>query len=494
MKKTMLIVGAGAAGMAAACYGQNNGYQVRLLEKNSLPGGLLRPLPSSGQAVDGRIYWVLGARPGSQYFQLWQEVGVDLSDAAVLDMLYQIEDGPQRACLYSDLGQLAVHLTELAPEDKDRIEQLIDSVRAFSQWEQPPAKTPEFTSFSESFRNFWAMRSFANTAKRLQQTTVDEYFSRFENTLVRRLLTRAIPGPQSMTAMVSLLAALHNRDVGYPPGGTEKIAADMAARCRDLGVEIFTETKVEQIIIDDGVVRGVRLAGGGEEKADLVVSAVDAYAAAHKLIGEQHLPSALAAQFQRLATFTSAQVNFVIDADLAAEPHTVFVRLPKPLFIGGLEHKNLGFHHYGSDPTAGPPGKSLLTARLYVDYDFWEEIAARDSDIEREKQRLVILVQGQLEKRFPRAQGRIEEVFVTAPHEYQRQVDLFRGSYMGWLTGPRDEAVYLPQKHPDISGLHFIGHWFHALPGVGGALLSGRELIQTLCAEQGSAFSASGSC
>ena len=38
--KSIIIIGAGIAGLAAGCYGQMNGYNTQIFEMHDLPGGL----------------------------------------------------------------------------------------------------------------------------------------------------------------------------------------------------------------------------------------------------------------------------------------------------------------------------------------------------------------------------------------------------------------------------------------------------------------------
>jgi len=38
--RTILIVGAGVAGLSAGCYAQMNGYRSRIVEQHTIPGGL----------------------------------------------------------------------------------------------------------------------------------------------------------------------------------------------------------------------------------------------------------------------------------------------------------------------------------------------------------------------------------------------------------------------------------------------------------------------
>ncbi len=40
MAKSIIIIGAGMAGMSAGCYGRMNGYNTRIFEMHNIPGGL----------------------------------------------------------------------------------------------------------------------------------------------------------------------------------------------------------------------------------------------------------------------------------------------------------------------------------------------------------------------------------------------------------------------------------------------------------------------
>src|SRR4029450_9579002 len=64
----------------------------------------------------------------------------------------------------------------------------------------------------------------------------------------------------------------------YLPGGLATLADALLARCAALGVEVVLNSPVRAIETDAGrnAVRGVRLASGGVEAADVVVANVDA--------------------------------------------------------------------------------------------------------------------------------------------------------------------------------------------------------------------------
>jgi len=47
-EKSIAIIGAGIAGLAAGCYGRMNGYATRIFEMHTGPGGLLFGFPWRG--------------------------------------------------------------------------------------------------------------------------------------------------------------------------------------------------------------------------------------------------------------------------------------------------------------------------------------------------------------------------------------------------------------------------------------------------------------
>src|SRR5450759_2939278 len=74
--KSLIIIGAGIAGLSAGCYALMNGYQAQIFEMHNLPGGLCTAWKRNGYTVDGCIHWLMGTSPGSGFYQLWSELGV----------------------------------------------------------------------------------------------------------------------------------------------------------------------------------------------------------------------------------------------------------------------------------------------------------------------------------------------------------------------------------------------------------------------------------
>ncbi len=64
-KRSVIIIGAGVAGLSAGRYAQMYGYQSHVFEMHTLPGGLCTSWQRKGYTIDGCIHWLVGSSPSS---------------------------------------------------------------------------------------------------------------------------------------------------------------------------------------------------------------------------------------------------------------------------------------------------------------------------------------------------------------------------------------------------------------------------------------------
>ena len=71
-EKSIIIAGAGIAGLSAGCYGQMNGYRTQIFESHDKPGGLCTSWKRQGYTIDGCLHWLVGSSPGSAFHRIWR--------------------------------------------------------------------------------------------------------------------------------------------------------------------------------------------------------------------------------------------------------------------------------------------------------------------------------------------------------------------------------------------------------------------------------------
>jgi len=142
VEKSIIIIGAGIAGLSAGCYGQMNGYRTHIFEMHDKPGGVCTSWQKEGYTISNCIHWVMGLGPGSKFYRIWEELGTVQGRKMVnYDVVKRVEGSDGRTfIIYTDIDRLEQHMKELAPEDKDVIEEFIKGIRTCTRYDMPIEK------------------------------------------------------------------------------------------------------------------------------------------------------------------------------------------------------------------------------------------------------------------------------------------------------------------------------------------------------------------
>lgn len=68
--RSIVIIGAGMGGLAAGIYGRMNGYETRIFEMHTGPGGQCASWKRKGYTFDACIHHFFGCKPGSAVYRL----------------------------------------------------------------------------------------------------------------------------------------------------------------------------------------------------------------------------------------------------------------------------------------------------------------------------------------------------------------------------------------------------------------------------------------
>lgn len=133
-RKSIAIIGAGIAGLAAGSYAQMNGYDSVIFELHDKPGGLCTSWKRKGYTIDGCIHHLAGLKPSSEIHKVWQELGLaDTQDFIFFDEIVQVEADGQALTIYSDIDRLEQHMKAISPEDSEAIDEYVAAARAFTR-------------------------------------------------------------------------------------------------------------------------------------------------------------------------------------------------------------------------------------------------------------------------------------------------------------------------------------------------------------------------
>lgn len=493
--KSVIIIGAGFAGLAAGIYAQMNGYKTEIFELHDQPGGLCTAWKRKGYTIDGCIHWLVGSSPKSALHDMWEEVGIAQGlDIIDLDEYLRMTwtDG-RTVVLYTDVNRMEKHLLELSPQDEGPIKDFISGIKMCMAFEQPTKKAPAIKKIAAGLRTGWLFATKGMAMKRWMKTSTADFASRFKDPLLRETFIQMWGPDFSMFFLLFTFAYLHNKNAGYPIGGSLPMSKALEQKYWELGGAIHYKERVEKILTGDGRATGIRLANGEEHLADKVVSAADGYSTLYKMLDGAFGKEDTLKPYKEWKPFPALlYVGLGINRSFELEPKTVSgvsFRLKKPVSIADVELEWLPVHLYNHDPSLAPKGKTTLTVMIYSSYDYWKALD-RES-YEKQKQQAAKKVIDLLDEFYPGMASQVEMVDVATPLTFERYTGNWKGSFEGWLLTPANASVLMkpmPQRIPGLENCYMCGQWVEPGGGLPTAVMSAKRLVKAICKADGKKF------
>ncbi len=495
--RSIIIIGAGFAGLAAGIYAQMNGYRTQIFEMHSLPGGLCTAWQRKGYTIDGCIHWLVGSSPRSSLHRFWQEVGVAQGRKFIdLDeyMRYEGADG-RTVIFYSDVNRLEQHLLAFSPQDAAATRELIRGIRLALAFDQPAPSDPLWTRLWKGLKLGLLLATRGREMQRWMQMTADEFAARFQDPVLRDALREVWIPEFAMFFMLFTFAYLHRKDAGYPIGGSLPMARALERRYLDLGGTIHYHSRVEKILVEGDRAVGVRLADDSEHRADRVISAADGHTTIFKMLEGRYADDATREPYEKWPIFPPLlYVGIGVNRSFDDEPKIVSglsFPLRQPTEIADAVRERLSVRIFNQDPTLAPPGKTVLTMMLPSDYAYWKELAQDRAAYEEKKDQIARTIVALLEQRFPGISAQVEMVDVATPLTFERYTGNWQGSFEGWLLTPHNASTMMRPMRQTLPGLqrfYMCGQWVEPGGGLPTSIMSGRRLVQALCKEDGRKF------
>ena len=507
MTQSILIIGAGIAGLSAGCYGQINGYKTQIFELHDKPGGLCTAWKRSGRSssggytFDGCIEWLVGSKDGSSMNAIWRELGATQGRPMVDHDEYMRFEGldGRTLVLYANAERTRQHLKELAPADARQIDRLCNAIRRLAAMGEVMGGDPGF------WGRIWAglrMVALAPTMIKYSKLSVKELTARFSDPFLRECLLAIFGIPESSAiATIMPMACMHSGDGGVPIGGSLEFARAIERRYLELGGEIRYRSRVAEILVEtdpegqDKAV-GVRLSDGTEHRADVVLSAADGHATLFELLKGRYVSDEVRGYYEEWPIWQPiVQVSLGVARDLSDEPHMLSLPLRKPIVIAGEERRWIKVKHHCHDPTMAPKNKSVLTLVFRSNHAYWKSLSGEPERYEAEKKEIAIRAIEQLETRFPGITDQVEVVDVATPLTTERYTGNWQGSEMGWLATATTMRMMggkgMDKTLPGLERFYMAGQWAEPGGGLPPAAMSGRGVIGMICKRDGKKFRSS---
>lgn len=469
---TILVVGAGIGGIAAAARLARHGYRVTVVEKCRQAGGRCGRLVKNGHCFDTGPTLCLMPELYAQAFTDMGEHIEDHLDLRRVDPSYYIyyPDGSSLA-LFSDLNAMQAQLETIEPGSFGGYLRYLNEGHLHY-------KLSLKHLVKRNFRNLLEFCSPTNIYLIFRLKALTKHYDNighyFEDPRLRAAFTfqNMYMGlsPFEAPAIYSLLQYTELVDgVWFPMGGMYSVIEALTKIAEKCGVRFLYNTPVRRINTSDQRVTGVTLADGQQLQADTVVANADLPYVYRRLLPDDGTSSRL----ERKKYGCSAVIFYWgIDKQYPQlGPHN--------LFLGGDYRQSFDaifrdlsvsddpcFYVHAPvrvDHSLAPKGQDSLMVAIPAGHintampQDWQAIKKRTRQV---------VIQRLAEIGISDLQEHIKFEVCTTPPDWQNQFNLVRGSCHG-LNHHLTQMGYLRphNRHSRYNNLYFVGASTH--PGTG---------------------------
>ncbi len=480
------VVGAGLAGLAAACTLAARGHKVILFDKNPWLGGKAAQLQEEGFRFDLGPTILTVPHILARVFA---EAGRDMNDYLDLRRL-----DPQWRCFFDDgsvldLGEdvpaMAQTIANFAPGNEqgyvDFIEmskKLHEVSEKFFFWKSVEGIT-DTLSFKgmnlETLRDVLALRMGTTVASQIRRRTPDPRVSQMLDHFVQYVGSSPYASPAVLCSIGHMQTEL---GVWYPIGGTRAVPQALERLAGELGVDLRPSTDIARITMADGRATGVVTASGETIRCSAVVSNMDSVRTMNELVGGP--PQARFARRWKREPACSGVVlylglnkayehlahhDFVFSKDPEEEFHHIYDRgepAPDPTAYLAATTR--------TEPGTAPPGGEALYVLVHTPYlrphHDWSKMFPA--------YRQVILDKLKRCAGMPDLEERIVFERHLTPQDIHNRYKVLNGAIYGLASHGKVNGAFKPgNRSRDLKGLYLTGGAAHPGPGMPMVLMSG---------------------
>ncbi|MBW2260902.1 MAG: FAD-dependent oxidoreductase [Deltaproteobacteria bacterium] len=478
----VVVVGAGLGGLACAADLAGRGAGVIVLERHGLVGGYASSFTRGSFTFDVSQHSVGGLSEGQSFWQLLDRLGVATALEVVRPARLATMITPDGVLeIPNDRDGCMEVLASTSPGEEPALRKLLETCAAIHRDTVAGALDSDMRRLIRGMR-LAGDRTFENvlqesiTSPRLRRALASPW-----------VLLGLPPSRASFSWFAKVLATTYVEGAGHIVGGGQALSDAIAARARDLGVEIRTGEGALHICLENGRVASVETQKEEHIETRTVVAGVDPWSLAELLDGEQDLEPVGEPSLSMIAMYMGLGSD---PGSLGMAEGTTFIqgsgdaeKAYRHSLQGKVDEADLVLSNPSPlDGGYAPDGKSMVHAVALVNGRPWFDLDA-SAYVKRKRQATTALMT-RLERLYPGI-GEAVEVKETAT---PRTMYGFTRNHIGAVYGLAQTLAQSGSKRPgpssSIPGLFRTGAW--VLPGGGysaatlSGLLTGREVARHL--------------
>lgn len=470
IKPSVIIIGAGFAGLSAAALLSNSGYKVTILEKNNSIGGRAQVMKKKGFIFDMGPSWYLMPDVFEKFFNSLNYKSSDLLKLIRLDPSYRIFTDTQEKI-------------DISPSLKKNIE-LFESLEKgagieFKKYLLVAKRYYDLSIKYFLYKEYKSIKDFLvkemiNEGKGLKIfDSMDKYVGRFfKSDKIKKILLYSLVflggSPKNTPSLYTLMSHVDfNLGVWYPDGGMGKVIEAIKNIAVSKKTRIKLNTEVIKLTVKDNKISEVKTTKGIYH-ADIIISAADLPFTETKLLDEKYqtypkeywqkktiAPSTFLIYLglkKKLKNITHH--NLILDQDWTKHFESIFKNPDwpdKPSYYVCAPSV--------TDSSVAPKGKENLFILVPI------AAGLKDSKTQKEKyfQKIIADLERVTGEEIQKS-IEVKEIFTVS--DYVKRYNAYKGTALGLSHTFFQSALFRPgHKSKKLDNLYYTGQY--STPGIG---------------------------
>ncbi len=495
-----ICIGSGLGSLTTASLLARKGKKVLVCEKHTTPGGFTHVFTRNDYEWDVGLHYVGDMdRKGSLLRVVfehitdknlqWADMGEVYDKVIINDKVFEYRKGLQAW----KQGMKSYFPSEKDARAIDKYVELLFEVNKTSKDFYVKKVMPDFVRmFASPFMN----NGYANFAKQTTKQVLDAISDNDElkAVLAAQFGDYGMP-PAKSSFVIHAAVALHYMNGGfYPVGGSEEIFNTIAPSILSTGGNILIGAGVKEILIENGVAKGVVMQDGRVIKSDIVVSGAGVHITYKQLIADDNKAKVKHVHEALDLPQSVGHLSLYIGLKHTAEE----LQLPKAnywIYPNGTDHDKAldnfleDYNNefpviYISFPSAKNPvflekypdraTIEIITPAKYEWFAQWENTRwkKRGEDYDALKEKLAQRLLKFLYKYEPQVEGKIDMYELSTPVTTRHFCNYINGEIYGLDHHPERFAKDFLKPQTPVKNLYLTGQDIVTV-GIGGALMSG---------------------
>lgn len=471
----VIVIGSGIGGLVTATQLTAKGAKVLVLESYVIPGGSSGYFSHAGYTFDVGASMIFGfGERGTTNLLTRALAAVDMKIETIPDPVqihYHLPNNLE-VKVHREYDQFLQELTAKFPQEKVGIKKFYDECwRVFNclnsmdllSLEEPGYLTRVFFQHPLSCLGLVKYLPL-NVGDIARKYITDPDLLKFID--IECYCWSVVPA--DLTPMINagmVFSDRHYGGINYPKGGVGQIAVKLVEGLEKTGGKILYQSKVKEIIMENGRAVGVRLTNGQVYQAKRIVSNATRWDTFGKLISEDNIPAKelkWRKRYEKSPSFLSLHLgvkaevlkagtechHIILDnwENMEKSQETIFVSIPTLL-----------------DPDLAPAGYHIIHTFTPSWLSEWQGLSPADYEAKKEMAAGKLL--DRLEKIFPGLDAGLDYMEIGTPRSHRRFLNRQDGTYGPIPSRKLKGLLGMPFNRTAIPGLYCVGD--STFPGQG---------------------------